>query len=77
MLTLAACGVRGDLERPGPMFGSAKADYEAQQRAAAVGAASTVPLPPPPQTNIRTSPLAAPVPDSRSPVAAPSAAPPN
>ena len=31
---LSACGRRGDLEQPAPLFGSrAKAEYEAQQRA--------------------------------------------
>ena len=34
--TLGGCGKQGDLERPAPMWGEkAKADYEAQQRAAA------------------------------------------
>jgi Prokaryotic lipoprotein-attachment site len=77
-LALAACGVRGDLERPGPMFGGAKADYEARQRAAAAtGAPSVVPLPPPPTTSIRTSTMSAPIPPSSSDGAAPSASPPN
>lgn len=75
-LALAACGMRGPLERPGPMFGSAKAEYEAQQRAAAANAAQSVaPLPPPPATNIRSSPMAAPIPPSASDLPAPSATP--
>lgn len=75
MFALAACGVRGALERPGPMFGSAKARYEEAQRAAASGAPSVVPLPPPPETSIRSSPMAAPIPPSNSDLAAPSATP--
>ncbi|MGA0599921.1 hypothetical protein ACO2Q3_04370 [Caulobacter sp. KR2-114] len=35
-LTLAACGKVGELDRPGPMWGAkAKADWAAQQKAAA------------------------------------------
>jgi hypothetical protein len=71
---LVSCGVRGPLERPGPMFGSAKAEYEAQQRAAAA-AQSVVPLPPPPASTIRSSPMAAPIPPSASDLPAPSATP--
>jgi predicted small lipoprotein YifL len=28
---LAGCGYRGDLERPAPIFGPAKAEYEAEK----------------------------------------------
>lgn len=36
MLTaLAGCGLRGDLERPPPLFGEARAQYEREQAAAA------------------------------------------
>lgn len=37
---LSACGKTGELEQPAPLFGAnAKADYEAQQKAAAAAAA--------------------------------------
>ena len=51
---LAGCGKQGDLDRPAPMWGDkAKAEYEAQQRAAAAAKHHSAPtgspeaLPPP------------------------------
>jgi len=38
---LAGCGKMGDLDQPAPLFGAkAKADYDAQQRAAAIARAA-------------------------------------
>ena len=34
-LGLAACGKQGELDRPAPLFGKARAEYLAQRRAAA------------------------------------------
>ena len=39
-LTLGGCGLRGDLERPPPLFGPARDRYEAQRQAEAVAAAA-------------------------------------
>ena len=37
-LALAGCGKQGDLERPAPLWGAKRAQYEAEQRAAAAKA---------------------------------------
>jgi predicted small lipoprotein YifL len=34
-LALSSCGLRGDLNRPAPLFGEEKARYEAEQKAKA------------------------------------------
>jgi len=39
-LTLGGCGLRGDLERPPPLFGPARDRYEAQRQAEAEAAAA-------------------------------------
>lgn len=39
LATLAACGLKGGLEKPPPQFGEARRAYEAEQRARAEAAA--------------------------------------
>lgn len=39
-LTLGGCGLRGDLDRPPPLFGPARDRYEAQRQAEAEAAAA-------------------------------------
>lgn len=61
---LAGCGVRGELQRPPPMFGEGRDAYIAQQKAeqeakAAQAAAGQTPAPPPPSQPIQTSPIQA------------------
>lgn len=40
VLALSGCGLRGNLERPPPMFGSARAAYDAEQKRKAEEAAA-------------------------------------
>ncbi len=70
-LLLAACGIKGGLARPAPLFGEERARYEAEQKrqkeAAAAAApeaapagAQTTPTPPPPSRPSTASPISAP-----------------
>ncbi|MGE3303829.1 MAG: lipoprotein [Hyphomonadaceae bacterium] len=69
IFALSGCGVRGSLERPAPMWGEARAQYEAEQarmkQAGETPASVTPPLSPEPQPPIQPvprSPIQAPLP---------------
>jgi predicted small lipoprotein YifL len=72
VLTVAACGKEGDLDRPGPLWGpQSKADYAAAKRAQADQASNaTASGQPgqPPKTGPGSNPYADPGPISQSPI---------
>ncbi len=59
---LASCGLRGELERPAPMWGDARAQYEREQREKQEQAAQHGQLPAEEQPGVGSGGSAIPVP---------------